>query len=466
MLNESPLTQSRLGRLTQLGKLAGGIAGSVLNEGAKRIVRGQRPSIGDLLITPRNAQRLAERLSEMRGAAMKVGQLLSMESGEVIPPAFSQMLANLRESAHVMPLGQVAQVLNSAWGEGWDRNFQRFSFTPLCAASIGQVHGATLRDGRRLAIKIQYPGIRRSIDSDVDNVSTLLGWLSLVPEEMDFAPLLEEAKRQLHTEADYRQEAAFIKLFSRHLADDDRFELPTVVESLTTPEVLVMSFLDGKPIETLAEMKAPRRNAAAASLFELTLREVFEWGLVQTDPNFANYRYQSERDCLQLLDFGATREYPASRRAAFRRLFLACVEGGDSDIARSAITAGYLEENDPPPYRASMIDLLRAVTEPLRVANNYTFGDSNLARRISDIAIDMRLRDKYGRLPPPDVLFLHRRLSGLYMLLSRLQVTVPVRQLIVPLLESINAEGAATNEQRDEQTADPNRLVQARLASH
>ncbi len=459
MLNERPVTQSRLGRLSQIGRLAGGIAGNVLNEGVKQIARGQRPSVGDLLITPSNAQRLADRLSEMRGAAMKVGQLLSMESGEVIPPAFSQMLSRLRESAHTMPLGQVAQVLNQAWGEGWDKGFQKFYFTPLCAASIGQVHEAVLRDGHRLAIKIQYPGIRRSIDSDVDNVSTLLRWLSLVPEEIDFAPLLQEAKRQLHIEADYRQEAIFIKLYSRRLADDPRFELPAVFEPLTTPEVLAMSYLDGEPIETLAETELPKRNGVATSLFELTLREILEWGLVQTDPNFANYRYQSKRNRLQLLDFGATREYPASRCSAFRKLFLACVEGEDADVARAAITVGYLDDNDPLQYRASIVELLRALTEPLRVANHYTFGDSNLARRISNIAIEMRLRDKFGRLPPPDVLFLHRKLGGLYMLLSRLRATVPVRQLIMPLLESISAEEVATQALSERKANDSNRLV-------
>ncbi len=148
---------------------------------------------------------------------------------------------------------KVGQVLIRAWEQGWKRDFQRFSFTPLAAASIGQVHKAELRDERRLAIKIQYPGIRRSIDSDVDNVATLLSLVSLVPREIDFAPLLDEAKRQLHMEADYRQEAASLQQFARRLNGDPHFEVPEVVEPLTTPEVLTMTYLDGQPIETLAE---------------------------------------------------------------------------------------------------------------------------------------------------------------------------------------------------------------------
>lgn len=152
MATERRITASRLGRLTQLGKLAGGIAGGVVSEGARQLAQGRRPTLDDLLITPANVQRLADRLSEMRGAATKVGQLLSMDSGHLLPPELSEVLARLRESAHHMPLGQVAQVLKQAWGVGWEHQFKRFIFTPLAAASIGQVHEAVLQDGRRLAV--------------------------------------------------------------------------------------------------------------------------------------------------------------------------------------------------------------------------------------------------------------------------------------------------------------------------
>ncbi len=162
----------------------------------------------------------------------------------------------------------------------WQAHFSRFSFTPLAAASIGQVHKAVLKDGRQVAVKIQYPGIRRSIKSDVDNVASLLRLSSAIPDDFDFTPLLDEAKRQLHAEADYRQEAAAIDQYSRLLAGDDRFETLQVIESLSSSEVLTMSFLDGQPIETLAETTKKERNDAAAALLELALCELFDWGLV------------------------------------------------------------------------------------------------------------------------------------------------------------------------------------------
>ncbi len=448
MDSQRRVPQSRLGRLAQLGRLAGGIAGGALSEGARQIGQGRRPSVGDLLITPGNAKRLADRLAEMRGAAMKVGQMLSMESGELMPPELSQALSRLRESAHSMPLGQIAGVLEQAWGKGWDGNFRRFSFTPLAAASIGQVHRAELKDGRDLAIKIQYPGIRRSIDSDVDNVATLLSLISVLPEEIDLGPLLAEAKRQLHIEADYRQEADYLRRFTARLGDDPRFEAPQVIDELSCNEVLAMSFLDGDPIESLTDRSASIRNETGAALLELALTEVLDWGLVQTDPNFANYRYQNATGRIQLLDFGATRTYSGAWRGAFHRLLQAGIDGEDSDLVEAAIEVGYLQADDPAAYRTGIVELLRAATEPVRSGEDYDFGRTDLARRMSDIAMRLRLQEKFGRLPPPEMLFLHRKLGGTYLLLTRLRARVPVRGLMATHLKAVSAVPVRDGEQR------------------
>ena len=428
------VTTTRLGRMAQLGQLVGGIAGGAVSEGAKRLARGQRPSVGDLLLTSSNMEKLTTRLSEMRGAAMKVGQLLSMDSGQLLPPQLSEVLARLREDAHQMPLGQVAQVLKQAWGDGWESNFKRFFFTPIAAASIGQVHEALLQDGQRLAIKVQYPGIRRSIDSDVDNVAALLSLFRLLPEELDFDPLLQEAKQQLQVETDYCQEAAALGRYQGHLVDDDRFLLPQVIESLSTSEVLAMTYLDGEPIEALEEQPAIKRNAAASTLLELAMREVFDWGLVQTDPNFANYQYLPGSGKLALLDFGATRTYSEARQAALLNLLRAITGGDDGDITQSAVQVGYLGESDPGEYREFVLRLLHMVGEPLTARQSYDFARTDLASRMSDTLIELRLRSRYGRIPPPDILFLHRKLGGMFLLLSRLQAKIDARELIRPYL--------------------------------
>ena len=430
MAQERRITGSRIGRLSMLGRLVGGIAGGAVNEGVRQFARGQRPGLNQLLLTESNAKRLADRLSEMRGAAMKVGQLLSMDGGHLLPRELSGILDRLRSNAHAMPLGQVAGVLEQAWGTGWEAQFERFFFTPVAAASIGQVHEALLKDGRRLAIKVQYPGIRQSIDSDVDNVASLLRLFRLLPDDLDIDTLLTEAKNQLHAEADYRLEASALQRFAARLDDHPRFQTPTVIEGLNTEDVLAMSYLEGVPIERLADAPRQQRDGVASALLELALHEVFDWGLVQTDPNFANYRFDERAGRIQLLDFGATRAYPDARRAALTRLMKACLDGSDDDVAAGAIAVGYLGEGDPARYRDGIVGLLRMATEPARQTTPYRFTDTSLAQRMSDRVMQLRITDGYARLPPIDILFLHRKLGGLYLLLSRLQANLPVRALV------------------------------------
>lgn len=430
MSRQRHITTSRLGRLTHFGRLAGGLLTGAVSEGTRRIVSGQRPTIGDVVLTPANARRMTEKLSEMRGAAMKVGQLLSMDSGQVISPEFSEILSRLRENAHHMPLGQVAKVLENAWGENWDDQFERFVFTPLAAASIGQVHEAVLKDGRRVAVKVQYPGIRDSIDSDIDNVAVLLRMFKLLPSEADIDNLMEEAKIQLHIEADYLREASAVKQYTNMIAGDDRYATPEVLDELTTHDVLTMSFLDGMPIEWLEERNQEERNTATGRLVELSLREIFEWGLVQTDPNFANYRYQPSNGTIELMDFGATRLYTHEQQLPMRNLLNACVDGTTNDVADAATEVGYLNGNDSPGYRDSIIKLLTTAIEPVRSQKEYDFGQSDLASRMSEVVMDMRLKKRVGQVPPVSILFLHRKIGGLYLLLARLKSRLPVREIV------------------------------------
>jgi len=424
MANETPVPEHRVSRLWHLGRLVGGLAGGVIGEGVRQLSAGRRPSAADLLLTPANATRLAERLSEMRGAAMKVGQLLSMEAGDFLPPELTRILGVLREQAHPMPLGQVAAVLKRAWGDDWPARFRRFSFTPLAAASIGQVHEAETRDGRRLAVKVQYPGVRRSIDSDVDNVATLLGLFRILPAELDLGPLLAEAKRQLHEEADYLREADHLRNYALHLGDDATFFLPVVDADLTRPEVLVMSFVSGEPIESLADAPQSVRDRVGRQLWDLALRELFDRGLVQTDPNFANYRYDPASGRIGLLDFGATRSYSSEGMAALGRLMQAALRGDRPGIGAAAAEVGYLGDGDVGAYRDAVVQLIYLAAEPARTAGPFDFGATDIARRVSEQVLTLRLDHRYGRLPPPEVLFLHRKLGGMYLLSQRLRARV------------------------------------------
>ena len=171
-----------------MGTMAAGVAGNMALNGLAQLGRGERPTARDLLMTPRNIQRVADELAKMRGAAMKVGQLLSMDTGDVLPPELADIMARLRADADFMPPRQLKQVLNAELGESWLKRFAGFDVHPIAAASIGQVHRANLKDGQELAIKVQYPGIARSIDSDVANVGRLIKLAGVMPPGFDLTP--------------------------------------------------------------------------------------------------------------------------------------------------------------------------------------------------------------------------------------------------------------------------------------
>ncbi|MGR5456235.1 AarF/UbiB family protein, partial [Vibrio alfacsensis] len=156
----------------------------------------------------------------------------------------------LRSDASPMPAKQLAAVLTQELGSDWKHNFVEFNFKPIASASIGQVHQAHSDDGTKLAIKVQYPGIKKSIDSDVDNVGTLLNVVGLIPKGVDYRGLLEEAKKQLHAEADYLLEAELLERYRDYLGDDPDFILPAVQRNLTTDNVLAMTHVSGVPIES------------------------------------------------------------------------------------------------------------------------------------------------------------------------------------------------------------------------
>lgn len=402
----------------------------MLAEGARQFTQGKRPSVGDMLLTPANARRVTHQLAQLRGAAMKLGQLLSMDAGDLLPPELADILARLRADARPMPMSQLVTVLNANWGEGWDMHFRQFSFSPVAAASIGQVHLAQTIDGRYLAIKVQYPGVRQSIDSDIDNVASLLRISGLLPRGLDIDALLQDAKRQLHAEADYLREGDWLSQYGRLLAGRPEYLLPEMHADLTTENVLAMCCMGGVPVESLIHSPQAERNRVVGLLITLLFREIFDFQLIQTDPNFANYRYDTATRRLILLDFGATRVYPAAVVDAYRRLLLGAMAGNRLAMSIAASDIGYFQGSIQEKHRQAILDIFTQACEPLSHAGEFDFGQTDLAARIRDAALVLSREKELRHSPPADALFLHRKLGGLYLLAAKLKARVNVQDLV------------------------------------
>ena len=429
-----PVPSTRIARMARLGGVAGGIAGAAALQGARAMLRGERPALPGLLLTPANIERLTGELARMRGAAMKLGQLLSMDSGDVLPPELAQIMARLRAEAHPMPPKQLRTVLDANWGPGWLSRFARFDTTPLAAASIGQVHRAVTRDGRDLAIKVQYPGVRRSIDSDVDNVAGLIRLSGLLPKGLDLAPLLSEAKRQLHEEADYAREGTQLARFGALLGEDPGYTVPRLHPDLTTPDVLAMDHAPGLPVEALQDAPQPQRDSVVTRLVALLLRELFEFRLMQTDPNFANYRYDAQADRVILLDFGATRALPEALSEGYRRLLAAGLDGDPAALQSAALNLGLIGPALPPAHLGALLRMAEIAFAPLRFPGPVDVAALDLARRFRGIGLDMGgdllSPEALSHIPPAELLFVQRKFGGIYLLAHRLRARVDIAPLL------------------------------------
>lgn len=433
-----PVPKSRSSRLLRMAGMATGIAASAVLEKGRQLANGQRPELKELFLTPANAKRVTKQLGEMRGAAMKLGQIISMEGEAIISPQLAEILADLRANATSMPATQLHAVMSEALGAKWRDQFASFANTPIASASIGQVHRAISLEGELLAVKVQYPGVADSIDSDVNNMATLLNLTRLVPKQIELDPLLSDAKKLLHQEADYLTEAKYLAAFESALKEDERFIVPQSHAVLSNQKILVMDYIDGAPIERLASESNDIINHAMTSLFSLFLLELFDLRMMQTDPNFANYRFQLDNDenvKIGLLDFGASQTYTKAFSANYLELVRATIDKNDEQVLTAAKKLGYELEGASLGYQQLLLDILYLALEPFSSDENYDFTEAKLGTRVADLAQESYAFKRDWTAPPTETLYVHRKLGGLYMLAERIGAKVNLSTLLTPYLD-------------------------------
>ncbi|MEO0698842.1 MAG: AarF/ABC1/UbiB kinase family protein [Pseudomonadota bacterium] len=431
---ERAVPSGRIARFGTFGRLVGGVAGGMAAEGARRLTSGEKISTRDLILTPGNVRRMTEKLSHLRGAAMKMGQMISLDSGDFLPPELSEILATLRDQANFMPTKQLDQVLKSEWGPDWRRQFKWFNPRPIAAASIGQVHKALTRDGQELAIKVQYPGVAKSIDSDVDNVSTLLRVAGFAPPELEMGKLLDAAKKQLHEEADYEREGAQMKLYADALADMPGFVVPRLHEDLTRGSILAMSFEEGVAIEKLEEEPAERRDEIFGNLLRLVSSELFDFGVMQTDPNFANFRYRPSTGEIILLDFGACRAVDPAVSNGYRDMLKAGLEGDRDEVREATIRAGFMMPVVAEKHPERVNTMIDIVIDQMREDRPFNFADRGFVHLLREEGFAIAQDKDTWAFPPIETLFVQRKVSGMALLGTRLKAQVNVRRITQEVL--------------------------------
>jgi len=424
--------KSRTSRLLKLGGLAGRVAGNVVAEGSKRWVRGEAAPLSELVLTQKNLTHVADKLARMRGAAMKMGQLLSMDAGTLLPAELATVLARLQAQGMVMPKTQLLNALESNWGESWMEQFSYFSFEPVAAASIGQVHRARLESGEELAIKVQFPGVAQSIDSDIDNVVSLLRMSGLIPRGLDLDDLIAEARRQLHLEADYLAEAQHINQYNevvQGFRSSASLLMPSCHEALTSTNILSMSFIEAEALDTWLKRKPEDAARILALMLELFFTEMLEYQLMQTDPNPANYQIDPQSGRLVLLDFGAVRRFDTGFTQRYKHAIDMAIARSREGLQDALEALGFFAKGADVANRDVVLDIFMLAAEPLRAEGEYDFGASDLAKRIQERGMSVSRDPNAWHTPPADVLFLHRKMGGMYLLAAKYGAKVNVSEI-------------------------------------
>ncbi|KIY44869.1 ABC1-domain-containing protein [Fistulina hepatica ATCC 64428] len=394
-------------------------------------------------MTEANIRRLVSKLSQMRGAALKLGQFMSIQDTHALPLEVDRIFRRVQDSAHYMPDWQMEQVMQSSLGDKWPGCFESFERLPFAAASIGQVHRAVLSasasptgEAAPVAVKVQFPNIARSIDSDLSYIRWLLTAGRLLPRGLFLDKTLSVMKGELADECDYTREARFLRSFAEPecLGADPRFKVPWVWED-STEHVLVMERVEGVSVgdPSVSQLSQVERNEIAARVIELCMRELFEFRMMQTDPNWTNFLWNASTKQIELVDFGATREYSKVFIDDFLRLLKAAASGDRDACVQWSLKVGYLTGGESKLMLDSHVTSMTLLATPFRddTPQPFSFGQgTSWADITTRIRAEIPVMLKHRLTPPPHETYsLNRKLSGAFLLAARLGATVPVKSI-------------------------------------
>ena len=399
-------------------------------------------------------------VEQLKGGMMKAGQLLSMYGEYFFPEEVNQVLKTLQDRSVPLSFEVMEKKIQKTYSK---EVFARMDIcpTPIGAASMGQVYRLTMQPEQAgqapldLALKVQYPGVAKAMDSDLATLKRLLALGKWIPDNERFHAVYEEIKDMLKKEADYKKELRCMEKYHALLADDPVLKLPQVYPEYSTKTCLAMEYVQGRPLSDprVQQISQQRRNRLGLAVIRLLFQEVFAWRMVQTDPHLGNFLVQLQEDGfatdrLVLLDFGAVRTFPKPYMQRFTDFAYAALREDPADIIASGIALEFLKDEDSPEMKNLFVELLLKAGTPFSekhagacaddgsfTQKDYDWSREDLVQEISQIAKNAVFSFQL-RPPPKETVFLQRKLVGTTVLLKVLGAKIGPRNIALRTLTS------------------------------
>lgn len=441
----APLTTGRARRVLKVGSLTTSVGSSYLWQALKRPFQSHERTERDLLDAHvRNAVRIVEGSTELKGAFMKLVQMLSMRN-DLLPPEALEVLATVQSSVPPMDIGVIREQVTRELGAPPEKLFAEFEPEAFAAASLGQVHRARLPSGEAVVVKIQYPGVEDTVDQDLKNIRALITTLvrigrDVMKQKIDATEVAHELEDRLREELDYVNEARNLTRFRALFADDPEIVIPRPVPEFSSRRVLTMEAVDGYP---LADILAPGvdqslKDWVALKYFRVLWRQVFEFGILHTDPHPGNYMV-TYHPHLCMLDLGSVRVFEEPIRRAYLDLAVALLADAAAAMSECFVRLGFLDADDDP---APMIRIMRIVFEPALVDAPYDprqYQSVDRAMEVAQIALEHRMFKSPGHR-----VFLVRALVGLESYVQQLGTVTNWRRAFQECVERARRPRRAT----------------------
>ncbi|VDM55197.1 unnamed protein product [Angiostrongylus costaricensis] len=432
---ETRVPSTRIGRLASFGRLAVGLAGGAAAEVTRRTLSfGGSQFAEGLSRNPFLSSANADRIVQTLCRVCDIWQLfwisvLSLLRHE-ISRCFQYKILILEFGKVQISCPDVEKQMVASFGADWKARFSSFEDRPFAAASIGQVHRAVLLDGRKVAVKIQYPGVAErisclGIDSDINNLVSILSVGGIFPKGLFLEKFVEVARKELAEECDYMREARAMQKFRELLADSEDFYVPEVC-CLTTDRVITAEHIIGESVDKCVNEPQVVRDYIAGKFIELCLREIFVWRFMQTDPNWSNFflgvHPVSGGPRMVLLDFGASRSYNKKFVDRYMKLIKAASDGDTRKIIEMSREIGFLTGYESSAMESAHVESVLIMGETLTSSHPYDFSRQSVTQRIHKL-IPVMLEHRLTS-PPEEIYSLHRKLSGSYLLATKLRAVV------------------------------------------